>query len=67
MHNDTHISARDSAHHFIVKFSPSLCVAIVASLAGEMPAQSFAYHVHGTAESGKSYAAICGLCAMTKH
>ena len=27
MHNDTHINgARDSAHDFIVKFSPSVCV-----------------------------------------
>ena len=32
LHNDTHISTRDSAHDFIVKFSPSVCVAIVASL-----------------------------------
>ena len=45
----TLISARDSAHNFIVKFSPSVCVAVVASLAGEVAAQSFAYHAHGTA------------------
>ena len=50
----TLISARDSACHFILKFSPSVCVAIVASLTGEMAAQSFAYHVHGTADSDKS-------------
>ena len=50
----THKSARDSAHGFIVKFSPSVCVAIVASLTGEMVAQSFAYHAHGTADSEKS-------------
>ena len=50
----THKSARDSAHDFIVKFSPSVCVAIVASLTGEMVAQSFAYHAHGTADSDKS-------------
>ena len=63
----TLISARDSARHFIVKFSPSVGVAIVASLAGEMPARSFAYHAHGTADSDKSYAVIHDLCAMTKH
>ena len=55
----TLISARDSAHHFIVKFSPSVGVAIVA---GEMPARSFAYHAHGTAESDKSYAMTKQQC-----
>ena len=55
--------ARDSAHDFIVKFIPSVCVALVASLTGEMTAQSFAYHVHGRADSDKSH----GLCSMTKH
>jgi len=39
------ISTRDS-YDFIVKFSPSMCVAVVASLTGEMAAQSFAYHPH---------------------
>ena len=43
----TFISARDSAHEFTVKFSPSVCVAVVASLTGEVAAQSFAYHAHG--------------------
>ena len=50
----TLISVKDSAHDFIVKFSPSVCVAIVASLTGEMAALSFAYHAHGTAPSDKS-------------
>ena len=53
----TLISARDSAHDFIVKFSPSMCVAVVASLTGEMAGaagQSFAYHAHGTAGNDKS-------------
>ena len=50
----TLISARGSAHDFIVKFSPSVCVALVASLTGEMAARSFAYHAHGTADSDKS-------------
>ena len=40
---------------------------VVASLSGEMAAQSFAYRTHGTADSDKS---CCyqwtGLCAMTK-
>ena len=50
----TLISARDPAHDFTVKFSPSVCVALVASLSGEMAARSFAYHAHGTADSDKS-------------
>ena len=58
----TMITARDSAHDFIVKLSPSVCVAAVASLTGETAAQSFAYHGHGTADSDKS-AVIHGLCA----
>ena len=45
MHND--ISARDSAYDSIVKFSPSVCVAVVASFTGEMAARTFAYHAHG--------------------
>ena len=31
----TLISAKDSAHYFIVRFSPSMCVSVVASLTGE--------------------------------
>ena len=50
----TLISARGSACDFIVKFSPSVCVAVVASLTGEMAARSFSYHVQGTADSDKS-------------
>ena len=51
----TLISARDSDCDFIVKHvSPSVCVAVVASLTGEMAAQSFAYHGHGTTDSDKS-------------
>ena len=50
MHND----ARDSAHDFIVKLSPSMCVAVVASFTGEMAAQRFAYDAHRTADSDKS-------------
>ena len=32
---------------FIVKFSPSVCVAIVASLTREVAVRSFAYHARG--------------------
>ena len=42
----TFISTKDSAHYFIVKFSPSVGVAVVASLTREMAAQSFAYLAH---------------------
>ena len=41
MHNA--ISARDSAYDSIVKFSPSVCMAVVAFFTWEMAAQSFAY------------------------
>ena len=34
----TLIATRDSAHDFIVNFSPSMCVAVVASLTGEIAA-----------------------------
>ena len=40
--------------NFSVKFSPSMCVAIVTSLTGEMAVRSFGYHTHGTADSDKS-------------
>ena len=40
----TIISTRDSAHDFIVKFSPNMGVAVVAPLTKKMAAQSFAYH-----------------------
>ena len=44
----TLISSKDSAHDFIVKFSPSVCVAVVASLTREVAIRSFAHHAHGT-------------------
>ena len=50
----TLISTRDSGHDSIVKFSPSVCVAVVASFTGEMAARRFGYHAHGTADSDKS-------------
>ena len=50
----TFVSARDSAHNFSVKISPSMCIALEASLTGEMAAKSFAYHTHGTANGDKS-------------
>ena len=61
----TLISARDSARDFIVKFSLSVCVAVVTSLTGEMAARSVAFLVRGTAVTNP--AVIHGLCAMTKH
>ena len=44
----THISSEASAKDFIVKFSPSVCVAVVASLTREVAVRSFAYHAYGT-------------------
>ena len=41
----TLISSEDSAHDFIVKFSPSMCVAVVASLTREVAVRSFAYQL----------------------
>ena len=55
------ISVRNSAHHFSVKFSESVCVVSVASLTEEMAARSIAYHAHGTTDGDKFYC----LCAMT--
>ena len=36
----TLISSEDSAHYFIVRFSPSMCVAVVASLTREVAVRS---------------------------
>ena len=47
-------STRLSACDFIVKFNPGMGVVAVVSSTEEMAAQSFAYHVHGTADSDKS-------------
>ena len=41
----TLISSEDSAHDFIVKFSPSMCAAVVASLIREEAAWNFAYQL----------------------
>ena len=67
MRND--ISARDSAHDSIVKFSPSVCVAVVASFTGEMAARSHEVLLTMLMEQQTvtNPAVICGLCAMTKH
>ena len=46
MHNDTH-KLRESAHDFIVKFSPSACVAVVALLTKKV-VRSFACDAHET-------------------
>ena len=47
MHNDTH-KLRESAHDFVVKFSPSACVAVVALLTREVAVRSFACDAHET-------------------
>ena len=44
----TLISSEDSALDFVVKFSLSMCAAVVASFTSEMALRSFACHVHGT-------------------
>ena len=41
----TLISSEDSAHDFIVEFSPSMCAAVVASLTREVAVRSFAYQL----------------------
>ena len=41
----TLISSNNSDHDFIVKFSPSVCVAVVASLTREVAVRSFAYQL----------------------
>ena len=48
----TLINFKDSAHDFVVKLSPSVCVAVVASLTKEVAVRSFAYHAHGTVIHG---------------
>ena len=55
-----------SAHDFIVKFSPSVCVAIVASLTDKMAARSFVTMLMEQ-QTVTNPAVIHGLCAMTKH
>ena len=42
----TLISSEDSAS--FMKFSPSVCVAVVASVTREVAVRIFAYHAHGT-------------------
>ena len=51
MHIMTLISTEHSAHNFIVKFSPSVCVAVVASLTKEVAVRSFAYQLMEQTES----------------
>ena len=42
----TLINHENSAHDLMEKFSPSVSVAVVASLTREVAVQSFAYHAH---------------------
>ena len=63
----TLISARDSARDFTVKFSPSGCVAVVASLTGEMRLHKVLLTMVMEQQIVTNPAVIHGLCAMTKH
>ena len=58
--------ARDSAHDFIMKFSPSMCV---ATICGEV--EKWLHKVLLTLlmeqQTLTNPAVINGLCAMTKH
>ena len=56
----TLISARVSACDFVVKFSPSVCVAVVTR---EMAARSFAYHMLMKQQTVTNPTVIHGLCA----
>ena len=56
----TVISARVSLCDFVVKFSRSMCVAVVT---GEMAARSFAYHMLIKQQTVTNPTVIHGLCA----
>ena len=56
----TLISTRVSPCDFIVKFSPSVCVAVVTE---EMAARSFAYHMLMKQQTVTNPTVIHGLCA----
>ena len=52
------ISVRDSAHDFSMKFSPSVCATVVASLTGEMAEQSF-FYVHAQYKPSSPHPTVC--------
>ena len=60
------ISSEDSALDFILKFSPSVCVAVVASLTSEVAIRSFAYYVHGTNPAVIHSHKISKLCMLAQ-
>ena len=62
MQNDTH----KPVHDFIVKHSPSVCVAIVASLTGEL-ADEVLLTMLMEQQTVTNPAVIHGFRAMTKH
>ena len=57
------MTARDSAHDFIVKYSPSVCITVVASMTAERVLLTMLMEQ----QTVTNPAAIRGLCAMTKH
>ena len=57
------MTARDSTHDFIVKYSPSVCITVVASMTAERVLLTMLMEQ----QTETNPAAIHGLCAMTKH
>ena len=62
----TLISVRDSAHDFIVKFSPSMYVAVVPSLTGKWLHKGLLTMLMEQ-QTVTNPAVIHDFCAMTKH
>ena len=58
------VTSIGEAHNFSVKFSPSVCAAIVASLTGEMAAQVLLTMLMKQQTVANSVV-VHGLCAMT--
>ena len=65
MHNDVHKRQRFSSR-LHCEVSPSVCVAVVTSLTGEMAAQSLLTMLMEQ-HSDKKFSIIHGLCAIRKH
>ena len=63
----TLISVRDSAHDFIVKFSPRMCVAVVSSLTGKWMHKGLLTMLMEQQTVTNPPAVIHDFCAMTKH
>ena len=63
----TLISTRVSACDFVVKFSISVCIAVVAYLTGEKWLHNVLLTLSMEQQTVTNPAVIHGLCAMTKH